>query len=118
MVRLQGALLSLAVVSNLVKATAVLERWALEPVVNLLSRLIMLPGARSAVQFVEAGGPSKALVAKMLDPTNRPGLIVDALILLSMLARISKDYYPHLLRADLFPPTLKLLRYRKRDRDR
>ncbi|KAJ1477423.1 armadillo-type protein [Baffinella frigidus] len=70
----------------------------------------MLPGARSAVQFVEAGGPSKQLVSKMLDPTNRPGLIVDALILLSMLARISRDYYPHLLRADLFPPTLKLLR--------
>jgi len=76
MARLQNLLLSAAAVGGIVRAAARLERWALERAVVLLSRLLMLPGARCAVQLVEAGGLAPPLVAAMLDARNRPGLVV------------------------------------------
>jgi len=49
MARLQNLLLSAAAVGGIVRAAARLERWALERAVVLLSRLLMLPGARCAL---------------------------------------------------------------------
>ena len=53
--------------------------------------------------FQESGGLADRLMKHMLQPGSPPGLVVDSLLLLSQLARISKDYYPAIDAAEVSP---------------
>ena len=46
---------------------------------------------------------------QLLQSTNPPGLLVDSLLLLSQLARISKDYYEPIDRAEVYAEVCQLL---------
>jgi len=109
-VALQGALLSLAVVHRLVKVMPLIGKAAAERAVVLLSRLVMLPGGHFAMQYVDSGGLQPQLTCMMLAADNRPGMIVDSLIIFSILARASRDHYPALHKSGAYPLLLALLR--------
>jgi len=107
--KLEGALQQLGAVPKLVHVLPLLNRSTVERAVVLLSRLVMLPGGEFAAQYVESGGLAKKLLHSLLDTTNRPGLIADTLIIMSMLARGSKDYYGAIHKADAYQHLLQLL---------
>jgi fused len=62
----------------------------------------MLPRGAFSKQFVEAGGVAPFAARLLTDPDNRPGLLVDALLILSNLARISAEFYEPLNNADFY----------------
>ena len=75
---------------------------------GLLSQLV-LRSPSYAHQFVEAGGLEPALARRMLRPENPPGVLVDALLATSQLARVSAKNYPAIARADVCDATTRLL---------
>ena len=69
---------------------------------RLLSRLI-LGHEVFGRQFVEAGGLRDGILPRLLGGENPPGLLIDALLLVSQLARSNKEYYAHVDGADIYP---------------
>ena len=69
---------------------------------RLLSRLILGHEAFGS-QFVEAGGLRDGVVPRLLGNENPPGLLIDALLLVSQLARSKKEHYAHVDGADIYP---------------
>lgn len=76
----------------------------------LLSRLVMVPGGHFALQYVEAGGLQPQMVKLMLSSQARPGVQNDSLIIFSILARASRDFYPPLHASGAYPYLLALLK--------
>ena len=66
--------------------------FAREPVA-LVSQLALRSGSYAA-QFVEAGGLDPALTRRLLDPRNDAGVLVNALLMTSQMARLGADKYP------------------------
>lgn len=69
-----------------------LSAGAVPSLVNLVSRLV-LTSPQFAQQFIAGGGLSAGAVASLLSPTNPPLVIVDTLLIVSQLARISKESF-------------------------
>lgn len=106
---IQSSLLAAAAVPGLVRTLMQLSASALERGIVLLSRLIMLPGAHFAKQYLDSAGLAPELVKRLLNKNNRPGLILDSLIILSMLARLSRDFYPAIHQAEAYDELALLL---------
>jgi len=106
---IQSSLLAASTVPALVHVLLQLSAAALERAIVLLSRLIMLPGAHFAKQYLDSAGLAPAVVKRLIDKNNRPGLILDSLIIFSMLARLSRDFYPALHQAAAYGELVLLL---------
>eukprot|EP00741_Cyanophora_paradoxa_P004992 tig00000842_g4839.t1 len=78
--------------------------------VGLLSRLV-LGGNQFAVQFSQAGGISGRILGPLLDTARSPSLIVDTLLIISQLARISKEHYEPIHKAELYQAFGRLLNH-------
>ncbi|KAL0478209.1 serine/threonine-protein kinase TIO [Acrasis kona] len=68
--------------------------------VGLLSRLTN-HSQHFARHYIKYGGLDAKLVHMLLRPTNSPVIIVDSLLIISQLARISKDFYKDIAAADV-----------------
>jgi len=77
---------------------------------NFLSRLI-LSSSRYSQQFVEGGGLKPSRIARALENTKNAQILVDALLVLSQLARVSKQYYEDMARADIYVGIRNLLQH-------
>lgn len=55
-----------------------------------------------ARQFVEAGGLAPPIIALVTRPQNPNSVVVDVLLAVSQLARLSKDYYEPIAKAGLY----------------
>ena len=75
---------------------------------GLLSQLV-LRSSSYARQFLEAGGLDEPLVRRLLRPGNPPSVLVDALLAVSQLARLSQRHYPAIARAAVCDSTTRLL---------
>ena len=106
--RYQECLLSESVVVSLVQAVVGLRGDALIAPVGLLSQLV-LRSPSYAQQFLEAGGLDPSLTKTLLDPRNDASVLVDALLAISQLARISARHYAAIARADVLSPVERLL---------
>ena len=106
--RYQEQLLSEAVVAGLVQALDGLEGDDLVAPAGLLSQLV-LRSSSYARQFLEAGGLDEPLVRRLLRPGNPPSVLVDALLAVSQLARLSQRHYPAIARAAVCDSTTRLL---------
>lgn len=96
---LQKELLSCNAVGSLVAAVPRCSGPALEAVVGLLSRLV-LGGNPFVHQLVTSGG--LAGVSMLLSrPDASPGLLLDAILIISQVARQSQEHYPALHAAGL-----------------
>lgn len=69
-----------------------LSAGVLPGVVNLVSRLV-LTSPHFAQQFINAGGLAPHVIASLLAEANPAPVIVDTLLIVSQLARISKDTF-------------------------
>lgn len=106
--RYQETLLSEAIVVSLVQALDGLTAEQLVAPMGLLSQLVLRSPAY-AQQFLEAGGLDEALTRRLLAPDNPPPVLVDALLAVSQLARISARHYSAIARANLCDPIGRLL---------
>lgn len=79
---------------------------------RLLSRLI-LGHEVFGRQFVEAGGLRDGILPRLLGGENPPGLLIDALLLVSQLARSKKEHYAHVDGAEIYPQIKVRRHYRK-----
>lgn len=104
----QEALLRDRIVPALLTALAPLEKEALAAPMGLLARLVL--GAPAfARHFLEGGGLQPSTVSKLLSPQNPPGVLVDALLAVSQLARIHRDHYEPISRGGLCAAARPLL---------
>jgi hypothetical protein len=55
-----------------------------------------------ARQFIEAGGLAPPIVALLTKPGNPNSVVVDILLAVSQLARLSKDYYEPIAKAGMY----------------
>mmetsp|Transcript_42052 Transcript_42052/g.68229 ORF Transcript_42052/g.68229 Transcript_42052/m.68229 type:complete len:888 (+) Transcript_42052:121-2784(+) len=95
-------------VRNLVASISYMAPEYCELPIGLLSRLVL--GANHfARQFVESSGMTNKILAPFLGEDMSCNLIVDTLLIVSQLARISKDNYEHIHRADLYQQFRRLL---------
>lgn len=80
--------------------------------VSLISRLV-LSSTAFAQQFVQAGGLSPGIIQRLLSDANPPAVLVDILLVVSQLARISKEgtfnTYEAISKASIYPHIRKLL---------
>eukprot|EP00191_Tetraselmis_sp_GSL018_P012506 CAMPEP_0177598674 /NCGR_PEP_ID=MMETSP0419_2-20121207/12506_1 /TAXON_ID=582737 /ORGANISM="Tetraselmis sp., Strain GSL018" /LENGTH=1263 /DNA_ID=CAMNT_0019091197 /DNA_START=454 /DNA_END=4245 /DNA_ORIENTATION=- len=105
---IQETLLREPTIRLLVASLDFLDPDNLAEPVGLLSRLIL--GSNSfASQFMQAGGLEAACMSRLLKDTNPPGVLVDALLTVSQLARISKDNYEPIARAGIYPSIRRLI---------
>ncbi|KAK3262632.1 hypothetical protein CYMTET_28523 [Cymbomonas tetramitiformis] len=104
----QEALLGSGAVTHLVKGLEALDPEALAAPMGLLSRLVLSSPA-FARQLLEAGALAPRNAMQLLGPTNPPGVLVDALLAISQLARISVDNYRPIARANIYGSVKSLL---------
>eukprot|EP00873_Tetraselmis_striata_P020056 jgi/Tetstr1/440320/TSEL_028657.t1 len=105
---IQEAMLRESTVKALVTCLDHLEPEDLLEPVGLLSRLVL--GSNSfAAQFLQAGGLQATVMGRLMKDSNPPSVLVDALLTVSQLARISRDNYDPIARAGLYPPIRRLL---------
>ena len=106
--RYQETLLSEAVVAGLVQAIDGLRGDDLAAPAQLLSQLV-LRSSQCARQFLEAGGLDEGLVRGLLAPQNPAAVLVDSLLAVSQLARLSQRHYPAIARAGVCDRVGRLL---------
>lgn len=53
--------------------------------------------------LLEPGGLRDGILPRLLGGENPPGLLIDALLLVSQLARSKKEHYAHVDGADIYP---------------
>ncbi|KNC52499.1 ULK protein kinase [Thecamonas trahens ATCC 50062] len=93
-------LVAQGVIPAAVAALPLVEPSHVDTALGLVSRIVLaLPGG--AAEFVDAGGLSPTVLGPLLpassqSPLSPPGLI-DVLLILSQLARLSASYYPPIL---------------------
>ena len=80
---------------------------------NFLSRLV-LSSSRYSQQFVECGGLQPNRLMHILKPNNSAPILVDGLLILSQLARVSRDYYEGIAKADVYSNIRKLLYHKNK----
>ena len=98
----------LRLMANSGKHSAPLASDAYELPARLISRLV-LGHELFGRQFVEAGGLRDGVLPRLLDGGNPPALLIDALLLVSQLARSNKDYYAHVDGAEIYGQIKTLL---------
>uniref|UniRef100_A0A7S3D7P0 non-specific serine/threonine protein kinase n=1 Tax=Palpitomonas bilix TaxID=652834 RepID=A0A7S3D7P0_9EUKA len=107
----EGLLLRAKVVELLTKCMKDVGQQHFQLVFGLVSRLIMASGDFVA-QFVSAGGLKPTNVAFLLDREEGASTkILNALVILSQIARIGKEYYPHLHNADMYSSLAGLMQH-------
>ena len=106
--RYQEQLLAEAVVAGLVQAIDGLRGDDLAAPAQLLSQLV-LRSSQCARQFLEAGGLDEGLVRGLLAPQNPAAVLVDSLLAVSQLARLSQRHYPAIARAGVCDRVGRLL---------
>eukprot|EP00898_Chlorokybus_atmophyticus_P002887 jgi/Chlat1/359/Chrsp10S00049 len=79
-----------------------------QAVMGVMSRL-SLGWTQCARQFIDCNGLLPANLGKMLHASNHSAILVDALLILSQLARASKDNYDALARSQPYQPIRQLL---------
>eukprot|EP00899_Mesostigma_viride_P028194 jgi/Mesvir1/855/Mv17428-RA.1 len=104
----QQVLLSHEAVPQLVACLKHLEGEELLAPMDLLSRLVLYNQV-FARQFIEGHGLSPKVAAKMFAPTNPAPILVDALLIVSQLARITRDHYEPIHRAGIYGSLRALL---------
>lgn len=87
-----------------------LEASVLELPISFLSRLVT-SSTHFGSQFVEADGMMVIKECGMLSSSYSPSLIIDALLIVSQLARSSQDNYECILRADLLSEFYELTQH-------
>lgn len=55
-----------------------------------------------ARQYIEAGGLAPPVVALLTRPANPTSVVVDFLLAISQLARLSKEYYEPIAKANMY----------------
>jgi len=78
--------------SSLTSALPAVSRAALPGPVSLVFRLVT-SSTPFLAQFVEAGGLAAPLLAALLSPGNPPGMLSDALLAVSQVARVNRSHY-------------------------
>lgn len=79
--------------------------------VNVISRLV-LSSLQFAQQFIQAGGLHPSCIQRLLRESNPSPVLIDILLVVSQLARISKDSfntYEPIAKASIYPNIRKLL---------
>mmetsp|Transcript_35208 Transcript_35208/g.48864 ORF Transcript_35208/g.48864 Transcript_35208/m.48864 type:complete len:493 (+) Transcript_35208:442-1920(+) len=104
----QEALLAAMAVTTLVKGLEALDPEALALPISLLSRLV-LGSPTFARQFMDAGGLAPRTASLLLAPTNPPSVLIDALLAVSQLARIAREHYVAISRANIYSALRALL---------
>jgi fused-like protein len=111
MIEYQTVLENEYAISLFTEALATIDQDALQLPMGLLTRLVLCNSA-FAQQFEHAGGLHDAIVSRLLDPVNNTSsLLVDALLAMSQLARMSKDVYPQLESAHVCEHLSNLIRH-------
>lgn len=98
------------IVTHLIHALPRLPPDYVELPTGLLSRLI-LGDPQFATQFAEGGGLAPTCTAVLFSERNAIGVVVDALLIVSQLARASSENYEKLHQADLYPAFYRLLQH-------
>ena len=105
---LQQVLLEERAVAHVMGA---LRRVALHGLIiplSFVSRLV-LSATSYAQEYVQHGGLEPGFLARLLAPANVPSVVVDALLILSQLARLSKGNYSQINAANIYPALGELL---------
>jgi fused-like protein len=79
--------------------------------VDILSRLVLGSG-HFARQYVKYDGLDPSIIGNLLDPSNNSKLIINALLIVSQLARISKDHYKPIHQANIYKNIKALLKHK------
>jgi fused-like protein len=103
-------LLDNSIVAHLISALPRLPPDYVELPTGLLSRLI-LGDPQFATQFSEGGGLVPTCTHVLFSERNAIGVVVDALLMVSQLARASSENYERLHQADLYPAFYRLLQH-------
>jgi fused-like protein len=82
----------------------------MEAPIGLLSRLT-LSSPHFARQYLKFGGLEPKIVQMLLRSNNPAPLIIDALLIISQLARLSKEYYKDIANANIYNQINELLRH-------
>jgi hypothetical protein len=104
------ALLAANIVGVMATSLAHLPPAALPAPLSLLCRLVLSSPA-FATAFATGGGLSAPVCAAMLAPTAPPSALSDALLLVSQLARLTRDFLPQLAACALGAPLRGALRH-------
>jgi fused-like protein len=96
---------------HLVASLKYLGNEFLELPLVLMSRLVVMEN-NFGKQFIDYGGLSPAIMKLLLRETNPSPVIVDALQIVSQLARVSKQNYEAIHQADLYSVWKELLAHR------
>ena len=107
--RYQEQLLAEAVVAGLVQAIDGLRGDDLAAPAQLLCRNWCSGRASALDSFWEAGGLDEGLVRGLLSPQNPAAVLVDSLLAVSQLARLSQRHYPAIARAGVCDRVGRLL---------
>jgi fused-like protein len=83
---------------------------SMEAPIGLLSRLT-LSSPHFARQYLKYGGLEPKIVQMLLRSNNPAPLIIDALLIISQLARLSKEYYKDIANADIYNQINDLLKH-------
>jgi fused-like protein len=100
-------------VALVIKCLEVIDSQGLSVPLNFLSRLV-LSSSRFSQQFVECGGLQSRRLTHILKPDNSPPILVDSLLILSQLARVSREYYEEIAEADIYSNIRSLLRHKNK----
>ena len=91
--RIQGLLMNQHAIAGVLSALKRTSLGGETVTMSFVSRLV-LSSTSFAREFVDHGGLEPKLVARLLAlPEGEAGAVIDTLLVLSQLARISKDYY-------------------------
>eukprot|EP00164_Ancoracysta_twista_P002748 GFYU01003655.1.p1 GENE.GFYU01003655.1~~GFYU01003655.1.p1 ORF type:complete len:1190 (-),score=281.96 GFYU01003655.1:151-3621(-) len=108
--QVQGHMLNGRLVQHIINLLPFLARDYMELPMGMMSRLI-LGTNEFAQQFVDFGGLSGTTVKDILCDQDSPGLLVDTLLIVSQLARLSKKHYEAIHKADLYISICQLLQH-------
>lgn len=103
-------LLQQRMVSHVVQCLDHLDSNGLPVPLNFLSRLV-LSSSRFSQQFSECGGLLPPKVAIILSSKNSSQVLVDGLLILSQLARVSKHFYEGIALADVYGSISELMQH-------
>lgn len=98
------------IVAHLIHALPRLPPDYVELPTGLLSRLI-LGDPQFATQFAEGGGLASVCIGVLFSERNAIGVVVDALLIISQLARATSENYEKLHQADLYPVFYRLMQH-------
>eukprot|EP00455_Lapot_gusevi_P018245 TRINITY_DN19924_c0_g2_i3.p1 TRINITY_DN19924_c0_g2~~TRINITY_DN19924_c0_g2_i3.p1 ORF type:complete len:357 (+),score=44.27 TRINITY_DN19924_c0_g2_i3:174-1244(+) len=108
MSRFQSTIYNQAAMRNLINCLKFLQAPQLEAAIGLLSRLIL--GSNYFVQqFIQFNGLAAINSHNLLSETHSPAILVDVLLILSQLARLSKEYYEAMGQSGFLPAVRPLL---------